>query len=114
MRKLILTSIYCFIFISVFIAPYIVHCEHGIRHEDRNRSEIVAKFKNREISSLDSISSFIHIDTVGMNGALDCIIQIFTSSDKGPKPKSVTVEQKTAVTGAFIADAMCKVAESLA
>ncbi len=27
--------------------------------------------------------------------------------DKGPKPNSGTVEQKTAVTGAFIADAIC-------
>lgn len=33
-------------------------------------------------------------------------------SDKGVKPKAGTVEQKTAVTGAFTADAKCRGAES--
>ena len=33
-------------------------------------------------------------------------------SDKGPKPKAGMVEQKTAVTGALTADAMCIGAES--
>ena len=81
MRKLIITSVYCFIFISLFFAPFITYSECDINYEDWNRSEIVAKFESREVTSLDSISSFIHFDTVGMNGVLDCIIQIFTSSD---------------------------------
>ena len=35
------------------------------------------------------------------------------SSDRGPKPKAVTVEQKTEVRGAFMAEAKCWGAESL-
>tara|TARA_B100000614_G_C14444149_1_gene451518 strand:- start:60 stop:170 length:111 start_codon:yes stop_codon:yes gene_type:complete len=33
--------------------------------------------------------------------------------DNGPKPKDGIVEQKTALVGAFIAEAMCIGAESL-
>lgn len=38
---------------------------------------------------------------------------MFEFSESGPNPKDGTVEQKTAVTGAFIAEAKCMGAESL-
>ena len=38
---------------------------------------------------------------------------ISESSESGPKPNCGTVEQKKAVTGAFIAEAICKGPESL-
>ena len=37
---------------------------------------------------------------------------MFESSDKGPNPNAGIVEQKKAVTGAFMAEAMCKGPES--
>jgi hypothetical protein len=38
--------------------------------------------------------------------------EILESSDKGPKPNRGEVEQKKAVTGAFIAEAKCNGPES--
>ena len=49
----------------------------------------------------------------GLQDNISVLSIVTDRSDKGPNPKAGVVEQKKAVTGAFIAEQICKGPESL-